>query len=265
MIGTPSAGAALSVAIPYASAPDAFAMWQVISGGEPANFAASAAPVVVWQAEFRNDAASAEAFLLQRAQGLEAFRASLPEANRRQQMFIRSVHPGAVAMNSLDEVVDSASPERVLTAWLLTMQDSAASLSGESFAARWSEWAEEAQAFLEQVRRTLAYAAFVDLKVRDQLMARTVISWLGAARTISANGLSPEWAGVHRRLVSLAIESRAAWLQLAAHVLGSALLLGVLLPSGNAVLAIPAAWRFIRVFLADVRRLRMSYQSFVAI
>lgn len=253
--------ATLIVAIPYATTTDALEIWQVKSAGDATTFAPDEASAMVWHAEFATDPATAAAFLQQQARALAAIREALPVANRRQQKFVTSalaIETGGT-MAFLPE--QRFGPERVLAVWFETIRGQPGAFSGGSFLFNWSEWREEAQGFLEQVGRSMSYAAYVETRIPGQLLARTTVSWLGDVKTVSVAGLSREWVEVHQRLVALSLESRAAWLQLVLHLVSGATILGVLAPTANATLALPVAWRFIRAFIADVRRLGLLNYS----
>ncbi len=243
----------LGVAVPCAPAPDALNIWRVTATGSSYARMGSDPWISVWCAEFTVGPMVAASFLQEQARALATVRTLLPEVDRRLGKFVASASSTGDAVIALSGQM--AAPERELATWLSFARGQMDTYSAEPLLADWWKWEEEVRRFIEQVRLTVTHAAWVETRADGRLLARTEVAWLRSARTTSVLGLTREWTTAHQKLVALSLESRAIWLHLAFQALGAAAVLGVLLPSGNVVLALPAAWHYVRSLIADLRRL----------
>jgi hypothetical protein len=65
----------------------------------------------------------------------------------------------------------------------------------------WRKTAWQAQAFIEQVQRSLAYYAWVETSVQGESLGRTSVHWLGDVTTEWRAGLDAEQVGLHQHAV----------------------------------------------------------------
>jgi hypothetical protein len=88
--------------------------------------------------------------------------------------------------------------------------------------------------------------------MQEDLLGQTTVSWSGDVNTVWRVGLSPEDVKLHQRTLALALQSRDTLLQILVMATQFAVKLSVLLAMpGGAILALPAAWKFINQVLAE--------------
>lgn len=113
------------------------------------------------------------------------------------------------------------------------------------------------QQFTQRIARLIAHFAWVETQVTGHLLARTVVSWTGDMNTLWEDYLEPQQVDLHRRSLTLAITSRAAMLRtFIATTQGAAKLSVLLATPGGAVLALPAAWKYVNQILAELEEIR---------
>ncbi|GAB4441933.1 MAG: hypothetical protein OHK0015_39820 [Chloroflexi bacterium OHK40] len=109
-------------------------------------------------------------------------------------------------------------------------------------------------AFVAQVRDAIAYAALVETLREGVLVARSQVGWTGDLRSLLAPGPLGEHRALHRRALALALRSRAALLRSFGIVMrGAAIVAAMASSPAGALIAAPAAWRFVDDLLREVR------------
>jgi hypothetical protein len=152
-----------------------------------------------------------------------------------------------------------AAPERDLAVWVQGMNGARSFFPGEDWLKGWRETAQQAQAFIQQVQQSLAYYAWVETSVAGQRIGRTAVQWGGDVSTQWQAGQDPQRVALHRRAVTLAVDTRTTWVRaflLAAQ--GAAILAAALGAPGGPLLALPAAVKFVRQVLAEVRQVQQN-------
>jgi hypothetical protein len=96
----------------------------------------------------------------------------------------------------------------------------------------------------------------VETRAEGRLLARTIVGWGGDAGTAWAVPFDPAAATLHGRTLALALAARATLLRRLALAARGAATLGALLAPGGALLALPAAWRFIGEVVDEVAAAR---------
>jgi len=125
---------------------------------------------------------------------------------------------------------------------------------GETFAA-WGPAQKQFEAFVERLTRLLVQYAWVETRIEDDLMARTIVGWGGDAGTLWREGLGAGQESMHCRTLALALTSRATWIQTITTVTQTALKLTLLAATpGGAVMTLPVAWKFVRQVLAEIEQ-----------
>jgi hypothetical protein len=86
------------------------------------------------------------------------------------------------------------------------------------------------------------------------LLARTAVGWSGDSDTIWASGINPQQSELHRRALNTAVRSKLLRVRIFSTVGSGAAKLAVLFttPAG-AVLALPAAWKFVTEILQQIK------------
>ncbi|MFO0605005.1 MAG: hypothetical protein U0324_17615 [Polyangiales bacterium] len=102
-------------------------------------------------------------------------------------------------------------------------------------------------ASLERLLRRATRMALVETRVTGRDVAATEVSLLGDARTVVLPGATPDDARLHRGALEATLRTRRAWARIALQTLQVA----ALVSTGNAVMALPAAWRFVRSLVRE--------------
>ena len=129
----------------------------------------------------------------------------------------------------------------------------------EGFASEaWEKARDEFEAFLGQLQREVLNLAWVETSAGTLLLARTVVGWSGDSDTLWAGDATPEQKQLHRRALATAVKSRLLRLRIFSTVTSGAAKLALLFttPAG-AVLALPAAWKYVNEILQQVK----TYQT----
>jgi hypothetical protein len=262
-----------------ALAPDVLGLWQAEPA--PISFALGAEqPIALrWKVELPADRRAATAAL--EAQAVLLFRG-------RQTLTLEAMRRFEAAVGAAGQTTSFAAgvpqAERDLAAWMRAMGGDRSFFPGDSmlggappasetgrlyspadapavnFAAvdwltGWRETVHQAQAFVQQVQRSMAQFAWVETAVDGQSVGRTAVQWRGDVATAWQAGQDRQQAALHQRAVALAVDTRAAWVRvflLAAQ--GAVILAAALGTPGGQLLALPAAVKFVRQVLAEVRQ-----------
>jgi hypothetical protein len=109
--------------------------------------------------------------------------------------------------------------------------------------------------FVAEVRRMVAHYACIQTDIAGSDVGLTTVSWTGDFVTHWAPGVPDPSMQLHLRSVHLALESRIALIRIVSVVATGAAGLAVkaAVPGGQ-VLLLPAAWRFVRDVLQELRR-----------
>lgn len=112
---------------------------------------------------------------------------------------------------------------------------------------------EKLKAVMERMTASLIYYAAIETKIDSAIVARTQISWVADANTIWQLGTLPEQFALHQRTLKLAIDSRNALMRTFGLTAEAAVKLSVLLATpGGAIVALPAAWKYVNQILTEV-------------
>lgn len=111
--------------------------------------------------------------------------------------------------------------------------------------------------FVQQVRQLVTHYARVETQLADLLVGRTSVSWKGDFETTWELGLEPGAMQAHFQAVQLALAWRLALLRTVSVVATGAAGLAVkaTVPGGQ-IRVLPAAWKFVRDVLQELRQLR---------
>jgi hypothetical protein len=241
---------------------DVLRLWTTVPLGEAASVAfdakgAAGADMPRWRANFPADPGEAFVELAGGEARLEAWRKALPLAADRLDTFVATRAGGPAFVPSATKE-PAARPEAELSALLAELQGGAPTVEfglGEKFFGGWQQAAQQFQAFLKQLLRSVAHYAWVETSVQGRLLGRTTVGWTGAVQTVWREGLAAEKAAVHQRTLALALASRATVLRVLVVTLQGAVKLSVLLSTpGGVILALPAAWRFINQIVDELEK-----------
>jgi hypothetical protein len=192
--------------------------------------------------------------------GLQANLASLGEAQARLDQLIFS-QTGGTSFSAPG--YPSGSPESQLFVLLMASEpeggwDSTSYEAGEAISSQWEEAAAEFREFVQKLDQMVGHFAWVETQVGGKLVVRSSVSWTGNLETAWNIPPTPEFSSLHKRTLKLALASRAGMLRTFGIVSAGAFKLTALVTSpAGAILALPAAWNFIR----QVQHEKARYQS----
>jgi hypothetical protein len=117
-------------------------------------------------------------------------------------------------------------------------------------------------AFVEQVRQLVTNYAYVETALANALVGTTRVGWKGDFQTTWEASLEPEAMQTHLQAVQLALAWRLALMRTVSVIATGAAGLAVkaAVPGGQ-VLLLPAAWRFVRDVLKELRQLRAQVNT----
>jgi hypothetical protein len=235
---------------------DELGVWQTPAPEEVAFDLAGMEQLSRWEIGLPADPLAAESALSQHEARLRVAARGLHQAQTRLQNFVAAGGSlaGGEAFGLIPGVGLDPQPERDLSAWMQAAQEESFAFPpklppGAEAAAR------EVQAFLEKVRNTTRYLACIETSQDGARQALTIVSWGGDFQSVVKPGTSARSQVKHARAVELAIGTRDAWIQLGFIVLRSAVKLSLLFPT-SPVLALPAAYKFIRQVLDQIQAIQ---------
>ncbi len=209
-----------------------------------------------WEVGLPADPLAAERALAQHETRLKVASVGLVQAQARVHNFVAA--GGSVseadAFSLVPGAAPDARPERALSSWMQAAQEESFAFppklpAGAEAAAR------EVQAFLEKVRNTTRYLAYIETSQDGVRQALTIVSWGGDFQSVVKPATSSRAQAKHTRAVELAIGTRDAWIRMGLIVLRSAAQLSLLFPT-NPILAVPAAYKFIRQVLDQIQAIQ---------
>ena len=170
---------------------------------------------------------------------------------------------------SLADLQPEPGPEGELLAWLAITDSVALSGTGPAgvsfgLLAEASEVLgrakEKYESLLEQVNREALQFAWVEMRMADQLIARTRMGW-SASHTIWTHAVAAEHMVLHRRTLKAVSLTRNLKLRLLLTVaVGAVKVAPLMLTPGGTALAVPAVYGYVKSILENVNQLR-SVQS----
>lgn len=212
---------------------------------------------VVWQIHLPPDTDAAQLNLEKAKTSLNETVETLALAERRFVALIQSPTT-IVAFDSSAKQGSVEKPEQALLMLLAELQRNEAisfSLYGQLSGA-WQRAIEEFQAFVARLQVLLANFSDVETQVGGRLLGRTVVDWKGDLRTLWGKEINEAQTELHKRTVALAIASKDALLRMFILVTANAAKLSLLISTGNMLLALPAALKFVQDFLIEAEKFR---------
>ncbi len=233
-------------------AEDLFGIWTAPTPAE-ISFdirAAEARDGPAWRVQLPAALADAQAILDAQNQTLQRSESDLFSAERRlAQVGLYGAEEAGVAFAALP------APEAEL---LATLSDIESPISfeapGPEERAR-QETSSQWRVFVEQVRRMVSHYARIETEMGGALIGQTAVGWTGDFDTVWGGDVSADSMGLHHQSVQLALGSRLALIRLLTIVGTGATKLALRLSvPGAQLLALPAAWKFVRDVLEELRR-----------
>ena len=236
---------------------DILGLWRPLSAESFTMKDPSSLPTTVWRVDLPGDRDQADYALDRQQIHLNRVEQDLPRAAQKIDRFIQLGSQG-----TQDDTLSFALPEgpgnepdRQLARWMSTLSGAESFALGSEWFPEWEETSRKANAFFEQVKRSLTHYAWIESTVGGELLGRTSVSWGGNFETLWRSGLAYEHAHNHERCLSMALASRSAWLHIAMLAARSAVQLA-LISSTNPILVLPVALKYIQQILEQYRKLR---------
>ena len=235
------------------AAPELLGLWVTVPAASAGQLAFAAPPpspttAARWRVNLSGDPSQAAAELGQAEVRLARSQQALAVAAERLNGLVAAQRSG-VTFDLYPGRTELAQPETELLTLLRTLQEGTSAVDfglGETMVAGWEQANEQLQTFVGRLLHSVSHYAWVETRLEGHLLGWTVLSWTGAVETIWQAGLSSAQAALHERAVALALASRETLIRTLVVVAQGAVTLSVLLAApGGAVLALPAAWKFI--------------------
>jgi hypothetical protein len=230
---------------------DPTGIWRPLS--TPSSFSVPGGDEGVWGVRLPGDIQVAARALELKADRLSEAELSLGIAARLINSFVRESREGGPPVPS---AANGDELRRDLVDWREAMTGAESFGWGGNVWGPLGEAAREVCEFFGQVIESLTSFARIETSFYGLALARTRVSWRGTFETVWPDGIDTERAGLHIRVVDLALDTRRSWLGLILGVIRGAIELGALLATGAWFMAIPAAWRVFRRLLADIDSVR---------
>jgi hypothetical protein len=133
---------------------------------------------------------------------------------------------------------------------------------GDVTFAAWEQARVQFETFVGQLQREVMHFAWVETNVEGRLLARTTVGWSGDSETVWLEGLGAGQVVLHQRSLQVTVKTRALRMRMFSTVTGGAAKLSVLLttPAG-ALLALPAAWKYVTEILELLKTQRNLTQG----
>jgi hypothetical protein len=127
--------------------------------------------------------------------------------------------------------------------------------AGEARSNQWEKAAAEFQEFMHRLNQVVGHFAWVETQISGRLVVRSSVGWTGNLETAWKTPPTPDLAALHQRTLKLALTSRTAMLRAFGVITAGAVKLTALVASpAGAILALPAAWNFIRQVQVETAR-----------
>jgi hypothetical protein len=241
--------------------PAVFQHWQPVpqSGGDVSFEAAApseSVPISLWSLDLPADPEAAAATLAQAEAQLQATQALLDEAPARLEAFATRLQSGAEAQYGLEStgVASIGAAEAALLPWIDALQPGQVSFGGEGLSrgdigAAIAQLSQTVEDLLGQV----LYLARVETRQQGALLASSLVDWTGDLDTAWEEAVSAEERGLHQRSLALALKARIALLRIILTTTQGAVKISALIATpGGALLALPAAWKYVQQLLATI-------------
>jgi hypothetical protein len=245
--------------------PPVFQLWQPAPQEGDISFEAAAAPdrqVSLWSLDLPADPEQAAATLAQAEAQLQAAQALLDEAPARLEAFARRIQSGAETQFGLESTAEApiGAAEAALLPWIDALEPGQVSFGGEGLTRS------DVGAAIAQIRQAVdrllgqvLHLARVETRQQGTLIASSLVDWTGDMNTAWKPAILPEERILHQRSLALALKSRIALLRIImTTVQGAAKIAALIAAPGGALLALPAAWKYVQQLLSAVSEARSA-------
>ena len=257
--------------VPAEDSLEALPMWTAVPNQSAAavSFTLSAEPVVenppTWRVNLPADLERANDYLQTAEINVAAADKALSQADQRIDTYVRqqqAAQPereGGISFAPTPET-GRPLPEQELSGLLRQLdleKEGMVSYSlGDTLPGGWDEVETQFKKFVTQAQQVMGNFAWVETQVGETLVGRTIVHWGGDFNTTLKSGLDAEQHALHHRTIRMALASRHTLIRTVAIITASAVKISAFISTpGGAVLALPAAWKFIS-------RVRDEYKNY---
>ena len=246
------------------SLPSVFQNWQGVvspaTAGE-VSFGLDTVEITRWQMELPPDYQEANDLLAQSEAQVSSTQQALEQAPSRLYRLIADLgrhRSGPLSFDLPTEAAAALPPaESELLSWLEDAQPEPVSFGLPGLPAlprkELLDAGLQVQQALTGMLQQVLYLAWVETKIGERILARTVVNWGGDSDSVWNPALLPDEIRLHRRSLGLAVISRLALLRLIMTVTQGAAKISILIAAPGAnLLALPAAWKFVNRVLAEI-------------
>ena len=246
--------------------PPVFQHWQFAPGAQPGGeisfdtAVATVEPLSLWSLDLPADPEQAGAALAQVEAQLQATQALLDQAPARLENLVAGLQSGAGAQFGLESTSPESLPaEATLLPWIDAFEPGQVSFGGEGLTrGEVKDALDQLQRLVDSLLGQLLHLARVETRQQGELLASTLVSWKGDMDTTWGQGITTDQNTLHRRSLALALQSRIGLLRILMTTTQGAVKIAALIAApGGALLALPAAWKYISKLLSEIE----SYQA----
>ncbi|MBI3942689.1 MAG: hypothetical protein HY326_06720 [Chloroflexi bacterium] len=157
------------------------------------------------------------------------------------------------------------SPEQELLAALAAIEGPDGQVQfglGDELGEKWEQISAQIKTTLDSLLHQVVYNAWVETRVENKTVGRTVVAWTGSTETDLLAAITSDEIGLHGRSVDVALISRQKLVRLLFLALDGALKLSLLLSApGSVILALPAIWKYVNQVLDELVRNQSTHQT----
>jgi hypothetical protein len=236
---------------------DPLGIWSVSAERAVSFSAGTSVPAEpAWRIELPDSAEDIEAILADKGRALELTEENLAQVNRelaRLNPMVPSFAPSEEFSAQKNDLLAAVDEIREPVSFGLLPEK----VKDQESCRQWID-------LVEQVRQMVTHYARIETAIAGSNVGFTTVSWGGDFATTWESDVRPEDMGVHVRSVHLALASRIALLRLVSVIAtGAAGLAAKAAIPGGQVLLLPAAWRFVRDVLKELRQSWPQLQALV--
>jgi hypothetical protein len=243
--------------------PPVFQLWQPVPQASDLSFeAAPSEQVTVWSLDLPADPEQAAATLAQAEAQLQATQALLDEAPVRLEAFAARLQSGAGEQFDLESTgeVSIGTAEAALLPWIDALDPGQVSFAGEGLSrGDVSDAIAELRQAVDRLLGQVLHLARVETRQQGTLLASSLVDWTGDLDTAWKPAVSPEEQILHQRSLALALKARIALLRIIMTTAqGAAKIAALIAAPGGALLALPAAWKYVQQLLSAVSEVKSA-------
>ncbi|MSP12471.1 MAG: hypothetical protein EXR62_05880 [Chloroflexi bacterium] len=126
---------------------------------------------------------------------------------------------------------------------------------GDKLADNWEGISAQIKTYIDSLLRQVVYNAWVETRVENKILGRTVVAWTGGANTYWPGSITADEIKIHERTLEIALVSRLKLVRLMFLAVDGAFKLSLILSAPSSViLVLPAIWKYVNQILDELAR-----------